>query len=290
MAIKKEEIKDTVKELFSAAEKLNGQVKKRTPPTISIKELKEFLVPIQEKITELTDKYIERESTNVSQFMQDVGHSFVSAQKNLDKASQEYLLSNVGNGHTFPTVFRIPKITADIKFAFEKSEKEGFNVVFYKDTTEATSRHQQSISFEMLAVPPSVEVLGNLPSTTFRLNFVLSPTSRDEIFTKIQNATKGPNVGDDPALISNAKHKNKVVIIDDADNLGYFLFLPDSDLGDGKKFRIWHFNPKEGQTGFFKRVLNKLISTQQLEPLKQFALDLSIKQEKLIETMLVEAG
>src|SRR5262245_25768312 len=55
-------------------------------------------------------------------FFAEIADGFVNAQSKLDLASAQYLKQISVQPHVLPSVFRIPKLNADLKFALEKKE------------------------------------------------------------------------------------------------------------------------------------------------------------------------
>ena len=85
----------------------------------------------------------------IQDFFQQVAAGVIKAQQDLDQKSQNYL----DGKPVVPTVFRIPKVTAEFMLAAEKSSSTGINfiVAVSKARREAM---QQKLSFEIIAVPP----------------------------------------------------------------------------------------------------------------------------------------
>jgi hypothetical protein len=92
--------------------------------------------------------------TEVADFFQGVGAAVVRAQKQLDAASQGYIEATKSQPHALPAVFRIPKMSAELKFAFQEVSKESVHLVFYSKGTEAARQHEQTLRFEIVAAPP----------------------------------------------------------------------------------------------------------------------------------------
>src|SRR5690606_21269116 len=58
----------------------------------------------------------EAEQPSIEQFFNAVASGLVEAQRKLDDRSERYLESLVGRQHLSPTVFRLPKVSGEIKF------------------------------------------------------------------------------------------------------------------------------------------------------------------------------
>ena len=92
------------------------------------------------------------------EFFQQVADGVVKAQRSLDTVSAGYLADARRQPHVLPSVFRIPKVSAEAKFALESTDGKTVNLVFFKKTEEATTRHQQTVQFDVMAVPPPPEL------------------------------------------------------------------------------------------------------------------------------------
>jgi hypothetical protein len=79
----------------------------------------------------------------------------VSAQQRLDGQTEAYL-SGSSNPQPLPAMFRIPKLTAAMKFALSKDSAEGFKLFFRSETSESR-KQEQSVTFDIVAVPPPPE-------------------------------------------------------------------------------------------------------------------------------------
>jgi hypothetical protein len=78
-------------------------------------------------------------------------------------------------------MFRLPKLKATMKCAVKRTEEEGLNLLFYRDVAQASVQHQQTIDFELVAVPPPPEA-GLVPGRFFslmpRIDLVLDAADR----------------------------------------------------------------------------------------------------------------
>lgn len=102
---------------------------------------------------------LQRAEADFTEFMTHIGESLRSAQERLDDASDEYLqaLKASKRAHIPPTIFRIPKLTADMKFSLERVGSKKVSVVFYSKEDKVRELHQQSVSLEIVAVPPPAD-------------------------------------------------------------------------------------------------------------------------------------
>ncbi|MDI1478904.1 hypothetical protein [Polyangium sp. y55x31] len=96
---------------------------------------------------------LRRTEADFASFFAEVGRSVLSAQESLDAASRVYLKNNKNAKHVPPTVYRIPRVTADMKFSLESIGSKNVNVVFYSKEEKVRDLHQQSVQLEIVAVP-----------------------------------------------------------------------------------------------------------------------------------------
>ena len=116
------------------------------------------------------------------EFFEKVSDGFIRAQQNLDAASAQYLAAVSQQPHALPSVFRIPRVAADVKFALEHKEGKSINLLFFKDEDSATTLNQQTVQFEIVSAPPPAGLVV-APVSAFP---VLSKSRRAELFTLIQ--------------------------------------------------------------------------------------------------------
>ena len=112
----------------------------------------------------------DQERLGFSQFLSNIGTAMLDTQRELDSQSLAYLQENSQNRHVLPSIFRLPKLSAEMKFALEKQDERTVNLVFFKNQTMAKEMHQQSSS--SIWFPPRRR---RMPSLRFRRRF---PTSR----------------------------------------------------------------------------------------------------------------
>ena len=126
-----------------------------------------------EKLRDLTSK---SQSGDIADFFDAIGSGVIGAQKRLDRASEEYVRSALyvspdgtedGNSAsaTLPanaSMFRIPRVTAELKCSLETNRDKKLNLVFYSDRNDVRELHQQTISLEVVAVPVPPDYLNQL--------------------------------------------------------------------------------------------------------------------------------
>jgi hypothetical protein len=136
----------------------------------------------------------EGQKTSFSEFLQNVGRSLVRAQEKLDEESGAYLKRLQSGDRDFvqPSVFRIPRMSAEMKFAFDKIDSKRVGLIFYRRTSQAREQHQQSLTFELATAPPPPETIARLRREAARLevpsiDLILSPADRDVILSPLRN-------------------------------------------------------------------------------------------------------
>ena len=97
-------------------------------------------------------------------FLSEVADAMIATQQKLDLQTEAYLQGS-SNSRPLPTLFRMPRLNAQMKFSLEKDNSDKLNLVFYSSTTKASTLQQHSIDFEMVAVPPPPEI--RLPAGPF---------------------------------------------------------------------------------------------------------------------------
>jgi len=101
--------------------------------------------------------------SNIQEFFQAIGEGVRAAQQNLDDQSATYM-------HNRPafapeTVFRVPKVSANLRLGLTSVGTRGFNFIVI-NKSEETREVEQEISFEVVAAPPppdALEAIADLP-------------------------------------------------------------------------------------------------------------------------------
>lgn len=177
-----------------------------------------------------------------SDFFSYVGRSLVEAQKTLDGHSETYLERIRGRPHILPSVFRIPKLSAEIKFAFKEVKDEKVNLIFYSTKEEAEKQHQQSVQFDIVSVPPpQPQEIVNL---TPRVVIILSPGMRKSVFDGVTNflLPDDDSTGRKTEIALRKsyllKNPDRVLIVEAEPQKRFYLFYAED--GQEKDIGIWH--------------------------------------------------
>ncbi|MEM7103689.1 MAG: hypothetical protein AAF502_11195 [Bacteroidota bacterium] len=172
-------------------------------------------------------------------FLSDIGDSIVETQQKLDGKSKNYLQDIKGQPHIQPSVFRIPRVSAEIKFGMRKSKGKGFNIIIAKSKNEEETSLNQSMQFEILSVPPPPDFQQSFYEMIPALGFVFSAAERSLIFRDIARCEPRQKdmklLEDDP---------NRVLILEvhpkAEDKMDDYLLLYAQNNND-KDVGIWHF-------------------------------------------------
>ena len=217
-----------------------------------------------EESEELTRQLVENEDkateTEFSDFLLNVGSSVVKAQKQLDRESEMYLKDASQKDHIVKSVFRIPRVTANIKFGMKRVKGNGFNIILAKKKNEEESSLDQGLDFEVVAVPPPPEIMARVLTQQLPdLHFELSPGMREEVFDileafnedgKIENSLKSKLKID--LLI---KNKDKVLMINvSANNKWIFWILYANEEGDNN-VGIWYLEQAPDEPPIFHSLI-----------------------------------
>lgn len=100
-----------------------------------------------------------QEFSQFAKFLADIGKSMVETQRMMDHVSREYILENQDKNYVFPTVFRIPKLTAELKIALDTESSGKMNVIVASKKTTSKELNEQTIQFEIIAAPLPPEAL-----------------------------------------------------------------------------------------------------------------------------------
>jgi hypothetical protein len=216
------------------------------------------------------------------EFFEKVADGFIKAQQNLDAASAQYLAAVSKQPHALPSVFRIPRVAADVKFALEKTAGKKIQLLFFKNENVATTLNQQTVQFEIVAAPPPAGLLIG-PVTAFP---VLSKSRRAELFKLIQDYLL-PSPNNTPALTDQlldrarlAKDPNSVIVISvDGDRRFLLAYAGDGASGN---VGLWYLDLETQPVSF--AVIRKFGSPNDpnIESVRAFLFKLGMQQKEFL--------
>lgn len=154
-------------------------------------------------------------------FLRQMSVAMVDAQSMLDAKSAEYLAATAGKPHILPSIFRVPKLNAQMKFAMEVAGGKTINLLFYKRDDKATSRNEQSIDFDVVSVPAPPEAGKNLRFLGPRLDLLLDPFERRGIV----DIVKAAGVADLSKLAESAPNSLAVLTLPEQKDRRDYLVL-----------------------------------------------------------------
>lgn len=165
------------------------------------------------------------EPTSFPEFFKEVGVGLVEAQKRMDDASRQYLAGVSGQRFLQPSIFRIPKLTAQMRFALEKKKSEGFALFFNREDTQS---HQQSVEFEVVSAPPPSP--GH--AAPFLYEPVLAPDRRAAVLESLRKAggigVSGANAARVLILANEAGSQYLILHAETSGKCGVWFLLDDA--------------------------------------------------------------
>lgn len=148
----------------------------------------------------LRDQLNKSKTSSISDFFSAVGSSVIEAQNQLDQASEAYVRSSLrldGGGlapaadaaspPVLGTIYRIPRVTAELKCSLSMDHEKGFNVIFYSERTDVRDLHQQTIQLEVVSVPVPPDYINYLRSQPTARSLPPAPapgTSEPQVFSE----------------------------------------------------------------------------------------------------------
>lgn len=257
-----------------------------------------------------------------SDFIKSVGHSVAEAQRDLDQESRRYV-DTVGRpgGALLPTAFRIPKLSAEIRFAFHREGTEKLNLLFYSGTDKQSREHQQSVSFDIVSAPVPPDVMSALERETPSLTFVLAPGARTRVFEavnayrlELEKDGQGASADELKALeldkllgdpAPDPETQDQVLIfpadidaVPTASPTKFLLLCANPKKGaPNHKVGIWHLQLEtdkkrlsvEAVVQFSRKGANDDSGTENQGPLRLFVAHLALKQAELLKNLRTRA-
>lgn len=220
-------------------------------------------------------------------FFTKVAQGFIDAQSRLDVASAEYLKQVSAQPHVLPSVFRMPKLDAAMKFALEEGKNKGLQLLFFKNESTTTNLNEQSVHFEIVAAPPPA----GLSISPVIVSPLLSKTKRAELFQLIQdfllpppNATpaKTDAALDRKNLVANP---DNVIILAVSGDRSFLLTVADGK-GPGN-IGVWYWETGETAEKSFLSVLRKFGSAMDpnIAQVMDFVFKLGTAQQKFLSNL-----
>lgn len=200
-----------------------------------------------------------RDQIGFADFLSDIGNSVVNTQRQLDEQSRVYLEETRPSKHVTPAIYRIPKVSASIKFGLRSTKKEGFNIIVAQKSQEDERMLNQSLDFEIISVPPPPDFHQTLSNQIPSIGFLFATASREVLFKDVEGYKARP---DQPGLNKDLllADKNKVLILPISPrmkpNMDDYLFLAADNAAD-KNVGIWYLqrDPSNQKPPVFEIIL-----------------------------------
>jgi hypothetical protein len=122
-------------------------------------------------------------------FLQRMSKTVVTAQRQLDAESGQYLAEVAADqkkSHVMPSVFRLPKLSAQMKFSLDVQQSQSLNLIFFRHDGSETSRNEQSIDFDIVSIPAPPDAPAAVRAIGPRLDLVLDPLDRGRVLDAIR--------------------------------------------------------------------------------------------------------
>lgn len=181
---------------------------------------------------------------SINDFIGSIATSLVDAQTNLDIQSADYLESIRGKAHITPAVFRIPKVTAQLKFAMKDVQSSGFNVIVASKRSEQEKLQEQTIDLEMVSTPPAVDVLKSAGHLGLAVDVVVLGPRDDAIRAALdewQNTAGTVTARDEGLLDAFASARHNVITFTTPTTPDVW-FVAQTGAETERKFGVWQLD------------------------------------------------
>lgn len=209
--------------------------------------------------------------TSFDEFLSSLSRSIVDAQRRLDAASADYLASVRDKPHIAPTVFRLPRLEAQMKFGLEVKEGQRLNLLFWGRDKQTSQLNQQAISFELVSVPAAPGAIEAARRSLLQWTLVVDPGARRLLLEALKAIPADPLL--DP--VTGAAR--------DPSLAGAVAFL---DLADGRRFLVLYAEDKRDKdVGLW--LLTVTAESRKLEVIYRFTKSLG-PEEVLLRDLVLE--
>lgn len=214
-------------------------------------------------------------SADFDDFMMSLARSMVSTQKRLDLESAAYLAAIENQPHIQPSVFRLPKLEAQMKFGLDIGERTKLNLLFWGKEKETTELNQQGINFEIVAVPAPPGALASARRSIVMWSLVVDPHARERLLAQLE-ALRTSDSSSNPLLSPLIDAASSKV----TDSIAFL------DLGDGKRtLALYAQREKDKDIGIW--LLTQTDSGPSLEVIYRFTKTLG-PEEVLMRDLVLE--
>lgn len=219
--------------------------------------------------------------TEFDEFLTSLAQSVVATQKKLDRESAAYLNEIQGQAHIQPTVFRMPKLEAQMKFGLDVKNGSKLNLLFWGRNSETVQQNQQGINFEIVSVPAPPGAIEAARRAVPQWTLVIDPLTRRDLVSEIA-AADGKIQSLAPVVNAATPSPANIVLVDVGDGARYLVFYAESN--ETKDVGIWLLTrAAPGQATELQPIYRFSKNNGDGEPLmQQLVLDLAAKQRTFL--------
>ncbi len=161
----------------------------------------------------------------IEDFFTQVGDGMVAAQDELDRQSFAYNRDRPEGA--LPSAYRIPKVQAEIGFTMSRRREKRFGVFALGRTAGGEKRRSNTVSFEILSVPPAADALDQIP---LGVRFVNRNTERAQVKLGLENAKAENSVSASTASAMLAEFDRVLIVAREGEWLLAHVILVDGDV------------------------------------------------------------
>jgi len=223
--------------LAAAAEKLAGTLSARLNALSKAQgeanllarwaEVRTEFDKVDQAMDELTGLFGQAATSTFATFLTEVGGATVEAQRRLDQSNRDLVREAVSQRLAPGGVFQIPKVSGEVKFALTQRTNRGLNLIFHSKGSSSEERNEQTLSFDIVSVPPPPELLRQAGESFADANPLIAASQRAMILDTLI-APAGGYVGPDNSALPGYKEPAEKV---DADRDGALVFRIPRDAG-----------------------------------------------------------
>lgn len=142
----------------------------------------------------------ESQATSIGDFFNAVGSGVRDAQETLDTQSFEYMRNRPSFAPE--TMFRMPKVSANLKLGMTYIEGKGFNFMVIKKSSETSQTIEQEISFDIVSAPPPPNTMEGFAELPIDPVLISSAVERDLVKQRLTaEKSVAANVGTDAGKV-----------------------------------------------------------------------------------------
>lgn len=222
----------------------------------------------------------------ISDFLSTIGQSVVASQEALDEQSIRYLQSISDRPFIPPTLFRIPKISAELKVGLTKGHTRELSIFIASSKEELRQMNEQTINFEIAAVPPTPELLEILKGQAPRIEFLFNREGRKEVFHALENIqpeiteASASRLNEQLTRLIKVENRDRVVIWPVAHRRAFLILFAGENSKDD--VAVWYLDKQNQKLISIIRGDLKAKIGEDQNPLREFVLELGQAQAKLL--------